>query len=244
MFEKELNKELDELAEDSYLIRPIRDVNRAEYDEGAPELREKIIDESVKGVIPDVSDPEDATGRQTGPRTKSNDPAIGDMLDSGHGYGVTTMPGQALPRPTNCHRCGNALLFQIKPCQGSVLPWLPRKTRMIGVPEFDGTPLEWWDAMRLFCKCKTCKELTAYIQGSNKVGSTRKYCSDTCRKGAHKARTAAEKKPAKAKPARKADEGEDTWTREQILAYLGDDADLVDDDFQHRNLDLIGGYGE
>ncbi len=167
-----------------------RDVNRQEHNEDAAKLREKVISDSLKGVIPDISDPEDSYKGKSG--------AVGDILDSGHGYKVESRPeGKKQPRQT-CERCGSQLLFQIGKCLGFVLPWLPRgKSRMVGTPETDGSPLPWWSADRLLCQCRNCKNLSNYVRNDNQVSSSRKFCSDTCRKANHKAQAAAKRQAAK-----------------------------------------------
>ena len=156
-----------------------QDVNRAEYNEGATELREKPISDSLKGVIPNITDPEDNYTGTAG--------LVGDLLDSGHGYVVDTRPeGRKEPR-THCQNCGEQFLFQIKPCLSYNPQWMPKgEKRMIGTPETDGSPLPWWSADRLGCQCLNCKSLSRYMENS-RVPATRKFCTDTCRKAAHKA---------------------------------------------------------
>lgn len=56
--------------DEEYLIAPV-DPNRQERNEYSKHLRRKIIDESVYGVIPDHSNPEDV-GRQAAPRAEKN----------------------------------------------------------------------------------------------------------------------------------------------------------------------------
>ena len=156
------------------------------YLDSAAKLGKTALSDSLYGVVPATGDPEDNYTGTGG--------AVGDLLDSGHGYVVDTRPeGRKEPR-TQCQYCGEQLMFQIKPCLGYNPQWMPKgEKRMIGTPETDGSPLPWWSADRLGCQCLNCKSLTKYVVEGNRVPASRKFCTDTCRKASSK-RDQAEKR--------------------------------------------------
>lgn len=175
-----VEKEVDaEVAEHEYIVKRI-DPNRAEAYEYSKHLRTKVIDESVEGVIPDVSDPEDATGRQTGPRMEKKSAEVTDLMDSGHGFAVTTRPGEQRSN-RKCLNCGGPLLFGSKPCKAGL--WVG-------------------DAMRLSCRCDPCKKLTSMLVKESIPLSNRKYCGRECQTAAARKRKHTDSGPVVSKPVR------------------------------------------
>jgi hypothetical protein len=185
--EKQVNEEHSKQAEETteYTL-VLADVGMGRQDDpalnkyldSAATLGKTALSDSLYGVVPATGDPEDNYTGTAG--------LVGDLLDSGHGYKVDTRPEGRKESRTHCQRCGEQLLFQIKPCLGYNPQWMPKgEKRMIGTPETDGSPLLWWSNDRLGCQCLNCKSLTKYME-NRRVPATRKFCTDTCRKASSK----------------------------------------------------------